>query len=82
MSRWPVIAGPLPVCPPRSAALSQAESAHHAGDRLKFLKTIDREVSQDLDIYLILPRPSLWTATAESILAKVARRRIALERVT
>ena len=35
-----------------------------------------------LDSYNDDPRPYLWTATAESILAKVARGRIALERVS
>ena len=135
--------------------IGQCMPRHRHQEWLKFLKTIDREVPQDLEIHLILdnyaththqdvaawldkhprfhlhftptssswlnlverwfreltdkalrrgafhsvpdliasiqdyldsynddPRPYLWTATAESILAKVARGRIALERVS
>jgi len=35
-----------------------------------------------LDSHNDAPRPYVWTATAESILAKVARGRIALEKVS
>ena len=135
--------------------IGQCMPRHRHQEWLKFLKTIDREVPQDLEIHLILdnyaththqdvaawldkhprfhlhftptssswlnlverwfreltdkalrrgafhsvpdliasiqdyldsynddPRPYLWTATAESILTKVARGRIALERVS
>ena len=135
--------------------ISQCQPRHRHQEWLKFLKTIDREVPQDLQIHLILdnyathkhedvrtwldkhprfhlhftptssswlnlverwfreltdkalrrgvfhsvpdliasiqeyidahnddPKPYVWTATAESILAKVARGRIALEKVS
>jgi transposase len=39
-------------------------------------------IQEYLDAHNDAPRPYLWTATAESILAKVARGRIALEKVS
>ena len=39
-------------------------------------------IQQYIDSHNDTPRPYVWTATAESILAKVARGRIALERVS
>jgi hypothetical protein len=39
-------------------------------------------IQEYLDAHNEDPRPYVWTATAESILAKVARGRIALEKVS
>jgi hypothetical protein len=39
-------------------------------------------IQEYIDSHNDAPRPYLWTATAESILAKVARGRIALEKVS
>ena len=55
---------------------------------LKFLKTVDRQVPKDDTIHLILDNyathspTSAMRPTAESILAKVQRGRIALEKVS
>ena len=39
-------------------------------------------IEEYLDAHNDDPKPFVWTATAESILAKVARGRIALEKVS
>ena len=39
-------------------------------------------IQEYIDAHNNDPRPYVWTATAESILAKVARGRIALEKVS
>jgi len=39
-------------------------------------------IQKYIDPHNDAPRPYVWTATAESILAKVARGRIALEKVS
>jgi hypothetical protein len=39
-------------------------------------------IQECIDAHNENPRPHVWTATADSILAKVARGRIALEKVS
>ena len=60
---------------------------HRHIEFLKFLRTIEKNVPGGLQIHLILdylaahndePTPLVWTATADSILEKVARGRVTL----
>jgi hypothetical protein len=56
--------------------------AKHPRFQLHFTPTSSPQSRKYLDAHNEDPRPYVWTATAESILAKVARGRIALEKVS
>src|ERR1700742_2129920 len=60
------------------------DRAMHAARRGVFHSVPDliASLQEYLDSHNDAPRPYVWTATAESILAKVARGRIALEKVS
>ena len=69
---------------PRSLRRSQTQTTDKALRRGVFHSVPDliASIQEYIDAHNHDPRPYLWTATAESILAKVARGRIALEKVS
>src|SRR4029079_17286861 len=69
--RWPTRLG----CNRSAQRYQRRAELHSVPDLIASLQ-------EYLDSHNDAPRPYVWTATAESILAKVARGRIALEKVS
>jgi len=65
-----------------SNAGSRADRQSVAARGISFRADLIASIEEYLDAHNEDPRPYVWTATAESILAKVARGRIALEKVS
>ena len=72
----------LVVAQPRRTLVSGTDRQSVAARRLPFRARPVASIQEYIDAHNDDPRPYVWTATAESILAKVARGRIALEKVS